>query len=339
MHPQAIFHLVPKDSPRAEAELAHPDNERFVSLSSPRPRQDDSEDDGKNGPQLGLEIGYLVPVRPRPEVIAEVGRNADLILTGSSISAVQFSFETHPESKAIVFHDRSRYHNTTIEPFGFRTDGNIRQHVLQPGIVYEISAGGERGNLYCFELRWIKPKSALQQVERGYQMAEERAQNPRWARTVDDGPTELPSWYNTRLHTPVDGGMQRTTEGEPLGEGAFCKVMKAVDLDSGYPVAVKKVVLSKIKSAPSDLESSLRREVKTLSSLSHVRMFLATRCSYILTVYPEEHRRILGLDWLGHGDYTHIHEPQSRKCESLAGAVSLGALPQRHALPAVTTDA
>jgi serine/threonine protein kinase len=85
---------------------------------------------------------------------------------------------------------------------------------------------------------------------------------------------ELPSWYNTRLHTPIDRGVQRTTKGEPLGEGAFGKVIKAVDLDSGYPIAVKKIVLSKIKLAPSDLESSLRWEVKTLFSLSHICMFL-----------------------------------------------------------------
>jgi hypothetical protein len=161
----------------------------------------------------------------------------------------------------------------------------------------------------------VEAKGAIELVEQGYQIAEQRGQNPRWARTVEEGPTELPSWYNTRLHTPADGGVQRTTKGEPLGEGAYGEVSRAVDLDSGYPVAVKKIVLSKIKSAPSDLGSSLRREVKTLSSLSHVFMFLTPRFICILTGNAEEYRGVLGLDRLGHGDDIHIHQPQSRKRE------------------------
>ncbi|KAH8589898.1 kinase-like domain-containing protein [Bisporella sp. PMI_857] len=45
--------------------------------------------------------------------------------------------------------------------------------------------------------------------------------------------------------------------------------MKAIDLDSGYPVAVKKIVLSRIGWPASGLESTIWREVKILSSLSH----------------------------------------------------------------------
>ncbi|KAH8589897.1 hypothetical protein B0O99DRAFT_317828 [Bisporella sp. PMI_857] len=201
MHSQTILHLVPdKGNLKAISVLAHPDNEKYVSLSSPRPHreggQDDKEDDG---PKLGLEIGYHVPLRPRPEVIVEVGRNADLILPASSISSVHFSFETHPESKLIMFHDRSRHRNTKIDPFGFRTDGHIRQLVLQPGIIYKITAGGEKSDLYRFELRWAQMEEfdVLEKIECGYHVARERAQNPRWARTIEDGPTELSSWYNT----------------------------------------------------------------------------------------------------------------------------------------------
>ena len=230
LHRQTIFHLVPI-SDKAKAVLVHPDNEPFVSLSS-------TED----GPQSGLEIGYHVPARPRPEVIVEVGRNADLILPTSSISAVHFSFEVHSESKKIMFYDRSRHQSTKIEPFEFRRDGTFRQIVLQPGIVYKIGAGGERKDQYEFELHWVAEESALQEAEKGYRLAEERAQNPRWARTVDEGLTELSSWYNTRLHTPTNGGVQEATEGEYLGRGAWGEVRKAVYLDSGCPIAVKKIV-------------------------------------------------------------------------------------------------
>lgn len=258
-HPQTIFHLVPQNS-EAKAVLAHADNQQYVSLSKP------PEEKGGD-PELALEIGYHVSARPGPEVIVEVGRNADLVLPASSISAVQFSFETHPESKAIMFHDRSRLYNTIITPFGLRT--GIRQHVLQPGMLYEISAGGARGDLYCFELWWVDKKTVLQKVERGRRVAEERAQNPRWARTVEEEATELSSWYKTRLPTPADGGVQRTTRGVRLGQGSYGEVRKAIDLDSGYNVAVKSIALPD-KSAPSDLESSIWREVKTLSTLSHV---------------------------------------------------------------------
>jgi len=272
MHSQTIFHLVPK-TPAAEAILEEKPNTNFKSLSSSRLQP---LNDGEDGPQLGLEVGYHVALVPRPDVIAEAGRRADIYLRGGSISAVQFSFEIHPESRAIMFHDRSRLRNTNIKPFRFRTDGHLRQHVLQHGIEYVINTGGDRGELYEFELRWVQKEDAVQRAEQGYETAAARVQDSRWARTVDDGPTELPSWYNTRLHTPADGGVQRTTAGSALGEGAYGKVSKAVDLDSGYSVAVKKVVLSKMKElAPEDRENHVRREVKTLSSISHVCMSIS----------------------------------------------------------------
>ena len=260
-HLQTIFHLVPKTD-KAEAALAHPDNEPFVSLCWTK----------NNDRQPGLEIGYHVPARPRPGVIVEMGRNADLTLPSSSISAIHFSFEVHPESKQIMFYDRSRHHSTKIEPFGFRQDGVFRQIVLKHDTVYKISAGGERKDQYEFELHWVRDKDALQEAELGYRLAEERAQNPRWARTVDEGLTDLPSWYNTRLHTPANGGVQRAIEGEPLGKGAWGEVRKGVDLDSGCSIAVKKIVLPPRTERTFDGENFLLREVKTLSSISHVSL-------------------------------------------------------------------
>ncbi|KIX07197.1 uncharacterized protein Z518_01850 [Rhinocladiella mackenziei CBS 650.93] len=134
-HPQMIFHPVPHDcSPKAKEMLLHPDNKPFVSLYKKAAGPDEED-------QYGLEIGYHVQTRPRSLVIVEVGKNADLVMPGSNISQVHFSFEIHPESRQIMFWDRSRLHSTKISPDGFRVDGNFRQVVLLPGTEYKISAG------------------------------------------------------------------------------------------------------------------------------------------------------------------------------------------------------
>lgn len=275
MHSQAIFHLVPLN-PRARDTLVHPDNERFVSLSRARPSPNGSEATENSVPELGLEIGYHVPATPRPGVITEVGRNANLILSAPSVSAVQFAFESHPEAKIILFHDRSRGGNTTIDP-GFKRGDGIRQRVLEPSTVYRITTGGETGDLYSFELRWAEG-DALQKVERGYQIAiaraTERARDLRWA------PTPVWSSFNTRLDTPAAALVQRTAKVKLLGMGTFGKAWEAIDLDSGLYVAVKEIDLRRGDSAQRDFQNHAWREVKNFSGVSHV-------CSHTtLHLYP-----------------------------------------------------
>ena len=259
LHPQTLFHLVPESSV-ADVVLKHPDNEPFVSYALTKK------------PQLGLEIGYHVPGRPRPEVIAEVGRNADLILPSTSISAIHFSFEVHPESKAILLCDRSRHHSTKVEPVDFRHDGTFRQIVLQPDIEYKISVGGPKKDHYAFTLHWTGPKKALQLIEKGYHQMEQKARNPRLVRTTEEGIDDLPSWYNTRLHTPAHGGVQRVLEGQHLGRGAWGEVKKAIDIDSGSFVAVKKIFLPPKDQRTFEKECLIQREVKVLSRISHVSL-------------------------------------------------------------------
>lgn len=175
-----------------------------------------------------------------------------------------------------MFVDRSRLHSTKIDLDGFRVDGNFRQLVLKPKEKkYKISAGGEKADQFVFYLRGFKAaEDALQEVEKESQMVGARGQNPRWARTVEDAPIDLPTWYNTRLHTPAIGVVQRAIDVGPLGKGAFGEVRKAVDRDSGCFIAVKKIELPpRVEFAVSNEEVLLRREVKVLSSISHVRSF------------------------------------------------------------------
>ncbi|RMD43672.1 hypothetical protein DV735_g1410, partial [Chaetothyriales sp. CBS 134920] len=265
-HPQAICHLVPdKKSRRAIQMLQHPDNEPFVSLSNKATEADEPD-------EYGLEVGYHVSARPRSLVVVEIGRNADLVMPGSNISQVHFSFEIHPESRQLVFWDRSRLNTTKIEPKGFRADGNFRQVVLETKISdYKIRAGGEKLDQFVFHLRWLKNATKLtKEIEQESQRIEARPQNPRWARTIEDGPTDLPTWYNTRLHTPTIGAVQRTVDVTRLGKGAFGEVWKAADQDSGCLVAAKKVTLpARVGLSISHEEDLLRREIKILSSVSH----------------------------------------------------------------------
>lgn len=170
-----------------------------------------------------------------------------------------------------MFRDWSRLHNTTIKPVEFRNDGTFRQVVLQPATIYDIDTGGARKDLFQFTLYWIKARDALQLAEQGYRLAAERDQDPHRALTIEEAPTGLTSWYNTRLHTPVNGGVQRVIEGLTLGEGAFGKVSRAVDIDSGCCVAVKKVEIRPGAQGTID-ENLVSREVKMLSSVSHVRL-------------------------------------------------------------------
>jgi hypothetical protein len=241
-HPQTLFHLVPaKRSKPANDSLLDSHNELYVSNCNTERNRD------------GLEIGYHVPERPRPQVIVEVGRDADLILQGSSISRIHFAFELHPESGEIMFCDRSRYQNTEIDPLGFRTDGGLRQVVLQVGTKYDIRAGGENADEYIFHIEWSN-NDVLAEARREDQMAAARMPNPRLIRTTPG--------------TPVHGGVKRVEDRGYLGEGTFGAVRKAIDIDSGRLVAVKKIPLPPKGNFRRDM---VRREVEVLSSCSHVR--------------------------------------------------------------------
>lgn len=305
-HVQTIFHLVPQN-PKAESVLAHPDNQQFVSSSAPPSGRNDLEGGERGGPRPGLEIGYHVRRSPDPEIIVEVGRNADLILPATTISAIQFSFEVHPKSKAIVFHDRSRYHNTIIEPFGFRSDRSVRQLVLEPGISYDIAAGSERKDLYRFKVWWVNAEQAPGKVNEGYRTAKMRALNNRSARTVDEDEAEIPSSCNKKLQTLADAGVQRVTQGELLGRGSFGEVRKAVDLDSGRYVAVKRIVLTRYSAKRNKL--SIDRKITTLSSLCHVSCQIDYLQLFNLTVYLEEYSRVLRLKQIGGRHAVRVHEP------------------------------
>ncbi|KJZ78140.1 hypothetical protein HIM_02178 [Hirsutella minnesotensis 3608] len=244
VHPDTLFHLEPSDE-ASKAMIHCQDNAPFVSLSP-----------ANKVPSL--EIGYHVSSRPRGgQVIARLGRDADLFLPGKNVAGVHIAFEVHPVSKAILLRVRAEQSDTvTVAPRNFRRDGSFRQLVLVPGGKHDMSI--RTGNSCLkFSVQWpSNPSSVPQAVSNGFQAAQNRAVNPRWLRTADELETEsnLRSWYNTK--TAVQDNQYRA--------GSCGTVMKAVDLDSGHFIAVKTVRPRTVREL-----ANVHREIKTMQDLNH----------------------------------------------------------------------
>ena len=86
-----------------------------------------------------------------------------------------------------------------------------------------------------------------------------------------NGPTDLPSWYNARLHTPAIRAVQRTIQVGSIENSAFDEVYKAVNLNSSCFITIEKILLpSRVDFKMSNEGMLLGREVRVLSSISHV---------------------------------------------------------------------
>lgn len=103
-------------------------------------------------------------------------------------------------------------------------------------------------------------------------------ENPRFARTIDETATVLPSQRETRIHTPgVRQLKMRYAKISELGSGQFGDVYKAVDVDLGKLMAVK-ILRRPTGTSESTwrmlLCGNLKREVEILSKTSHVSEML-----------------------------------------------------------------
>ncbi|AEO61385.1 hypothetical protein MYCTH_2311486 [Thermothelomyces thermophilus ATCC 42464] len=253
-----LFHLVPENAAASDA-LLHPDNARFVSTS-------------KRGLD-GLEIGFHVPSIPKGRVITRLGRDADLILRGRSVSAVHVAFEIHPETLVVLLSVRSKYSSSvTVSPDVGQTMEPVEGDcVIVYGTDYRISIAS-----YDFRLMWrdLGSVEALRQLAiEGYQISLQRLQTVRSRDLPTDGDSsELHSWHNTRLHT-ARRILFREAVGAPrelIGEGTFGAVYRAIDLESGNPFAVKVVKLYVYGARyVEQARAAVHREMKTLEYLKH----------------------------------------------------------------------
>ncbi|MCJ1479186.1 hypothetical protein MMC13_007870 [Lambiella insularis] len=178
-----------------------------------------------------------------------------------------------------MFYDRS--HGCTTQVFGENATpfeyGRIRKVLVQKYLNTRIGMGGERRDLFQFELIWHQDPTQTAETIKNYDAVPcGRVENPRLSRTVDEVPTDMPSLRETRPHTP--GHLQLkmryvTVVGGTLGSGQFGTVRKAIDVDSGKFMVVKILQrptrASKLEGWRTSLYYALKREVETLSGISH----------------------------------------------------------------------
>lgn len=285
-HPSALFSLSPLNA-RARAVVVHPDNSYLTSTLP----------DGT----LVLDIGFHVHSKSA-NILATLGRNGDITLQGSSIAKIQCHFEINLESNVVLLCDKSTYHTTQVYgknavPFEY---GRPRLVVVHPELNTIIGIGGAGRNLIQFELKWHQnDKETIEKVKKRADVVLCQEQNPRTAGTKrDDAATEMPSLRETRVHTPgpQQPHMRYRKMGHVLGSGTFGEVHKAIDIDSGNLMAVKILRRpdrgSQQEQWTSTWNYALKREVETLSRISHVSKDLAPDTSYAngLTQISAKHR-------------------------------------------------
>jgi hypothetical protein len=277
-----LFSLVPDppENERAKDVIAHPDNSHLVSTLP-------------NG-TLALDVGFHIRGKSS-KTLATLGRgvDADIFVEGSSIAKVQCSFEIDLDTGVVMFYDRS--HGCTSQVFGenampFEYE-RVRKVLVQKGLNTIIGMGGERRNLVQFKLEWHQDPTQTAETIKDYDALPcGRVENPRLARTVDEAPTDLPSRRETRPHTPGQRQLKMryvTVVGGKLGSGQFGTVHKAIDVDLGKFMAVKILERPTRASKQEDWRQSLyyalKREVETLSKISHVSKSSLTSCTHELT--------------------------------------------------------
>ncbi|KAI0415056.1 kinase-like domain-containing protein [Xylaria grammica] len=256
-HPLALFSLVPSNV-RAWEVLNDPHNSHLLSTLS----------DGT----LALDVGHVVSVSGNPTTLATIGRNnADIIVMGGSISRAQCSFELDPDSNIVMFYDRSNNWSTQVfgsdsTPFEY---GRLRRVMVNGKINKTIGMGGERKDLVRFDLRWhYDPIGAIEKVRD--RKNDELEKNPHLVGTIDMVDTAMPTRMGTRLHTrgPQEPLIRYNRLGE-LGAGTFGIVLKAANVDTGKLMAVKRLKRPSNEADKMRLATILKREVETLSRLSH----------------------------------------------------------------------
>ena len=279
--PLVLFSLCPYNgNKRAEGLVSHPNNDHNVSKLS-------------DGTPV-LDVGFHLRGKSS-ETLAMLGRGADvdIYVEASCISRHQCSFKIDIDTGNVMLYDRSFANSTQV--FGenstpFERERDERKVLVQKGLNTVIGMGGERRDLIQFRLQWHQDATQTAETIRNYDtLPYGRLENPRLARTVDEAPTDLQSRRETRVHTPGHRRLKMRyvkVAGGRLGSGKFGTVHKAIDVDSGRFMAVKILErptrASKQEYGRRSWDEALKREVETLSKISHVSKSSSTCCTHEL---------------------------------------------------------
>lgn len=233
--------------------------------------------------QLVLGIGHTQSNFGGGATLVNLGRDGDVVLQGSTISRIQCSFEINSETQIVMFVDRSSNQSTQV--FGENSypfaDGLERKVFVQQGINPIIGMGGINRSDIQFEIIWHHYNDHAQSyIKRRGDICLEL--NPRFADTELEvhsivrgrmNSLETPPWMNNSPKI-------RYHMGEVLGKGGFGEVSKAVDVDTGRVMAVKSIECD-WKAKDSRILTLLRREIESLSQISHVSHFLSVNRAQI----------------------------------------------------------
>lgn len=248
-HPQALFSLVPANE-RAEGILTYRDNDRFVS-SFPL---------DENNPTIlsqGLDIGtYITP--PSRDTLVTLGRKGHIKFDDPSISDVHCSFELHKDTKEVMLRDQSQDNSTQVlGPTAMPLDPkhHNRNVLIDRVINLKFGIGGAACNLYEFDIHWHGGAE-----DRIRQCIDNRPNDPSHALAIANKP---PIDVSTLPFSKIRYSMR-----EHLGRGGFGQVWKVANVDTGEHLALKR---SSRHDKRSGEYASLKREVKMLSRVSHVR--------------------------------------------------------------------
>lgn len=252
-HPEALFSLIPSNDPATQI-LLHPNNRHLVSVVT----------DATTGrATYGINIGFHIGSRSQ-RTLAEFGRGGDVVVDGSDISRVHFSFELIQSSGAIMLQDKST--TMTTQTFGETAKlyefGRLPRWVLlTPDINRDFGFGGAKSDRFKFSIVWHRPDPQTVNLSRNH------IENCYLARTFVDIATVPPSRRPTRIHTASQSMEIRWAKRGALGAGSFGQVWSAINVDSGEAFAVKTVKVSSDDDLP-----QLKREINTLACISHVSM-------------------------------------------------------------------
>ena len=262
-HRGALFSLIPVNA-KADAVVQDVDNAHLVSSSWKH-----------NVPSF--DIGFHIGSQHSINTLVTLGRDdCDICLRPKAIARTQCSFEIDDlDTGIIMFYDRSHKQNTRVSGSSaqlFEKGRSPRKVLVWPGINDEISMGGINGETFEFEIEWLVKEGEIQKTARDHREAGKRmVTNPRVARTRDPTETVAGSAImspDEAFISPHQLGMRYFRQ-KMLGSGSFGTVWRAIDVDSGRVMAVKRCNYVQ-GSQPQEYVQRVRREVELMRRAKHV---------------------------------------------------------------------